>query len=467
MEDLVFDAEDSLPTDGRKLVSRSPRRKQKHQEVPARFRGARQLRPRPRSHPKEGAADPDKQFARSYRSIERNEKHVDAISRASKKSKNLYWRTTPIAKARQFVAPAERERSKSAAIRGQVGQPRGVLTRSPRARCSAPWPSRATCPLDLVNAQQARRALDYLVRLNCRHCSGRRCAAACPRPRTEPRVAHDLRAPRRKSAFSCLRNTGRSRGRRAQRSELSVKAGRVQWPARGAVQLITRPRLATSRSRSMTPRRVSSRAVHRSQEAPRNRHPPFTTSTLQQEAARNLGYSAQRTMRLASSSMKGCRFRRRRHGLITYMRTDSLSLAVDAVRESAKSSPRIRCRGRAEEPRIYKTKSRNAQEAHEAIRPTSAAVLPSKLEARSTPTSHALLAHLETRRSLADGARIVRNRRCRHGPEQAIGRRKWCGSTRAARQRLDTRQAAGYMAVYQDDVATANPKNENDRILRR
>ena len=125
----------------------------------------------------------------------------------------------------------------------------------------------------------------------------------------------------------------------------------------------------------------------------RNPSPPFTTSTLQQEAARKLGYSAQRTMRLAQQLYEGVDFGEGAIGLITYMRTDSLSLAVDAVREMREViAQEYGKEAVAEEPRIYKTKSRNAQEAHEAIRPTSAAVLPSKLEGKVDPDQYKLYA---------------------------------------------------------------------------
>jgi DNA topoisomerase-1 len=118
----------------------------------------------------------------------------------------------------------------------------------------------------------------------------------------------------------------------------------------------------------------------------RNPSPPFTTSTLQQEAARKLGYSAQRTMRLAQQLYEGVDFGEGSIGLITYMRTDSVNLAVDAVNEMREVIAREYGKEAvAEEPRVYKTKSRNAQEAHEAIRPTSAAILPSKLEGKIDP----------------------------------------------------------------------------------
>src|SRR5262249_10944084 len=97
----------------------------------------------------------------------------------------------------------------------------------------------------------------------------------------------------------------------------------------------------------------------------RNPAPPFTTSTLQQEAARKLGFSAQRTMRLAQQLYEGVDFGDGAVGLITYMRTDSVNLANEAVQEirqvivanyGQESLP--------ESPRVYKTKSKNAQEAH-------------------------------------------------------------------------------------------------------
>ena len=98
-------------------------------------------------------------------------------------------------------------------------------------------------------------------------------------------------------------------------------------------------------------------------------------------------------MRLAQQLYEGVDFGEGAIGLITYMRTDSLSLAVDAVREMREViAKEYGKEAVAEEPRIYKTKSRNAQEAHEAIRPTSAAVLPSKLEGKVDPDQYKLYA---------------------------------------------------------------------------
>ncbi|MCS6948238.1 MAG: DNA topoisomerase, partial [Steroidobacteraceae bacterium] len=123
-------------------------------------------------------------------------------------------------------------------------------------------------------------------------------------------------------------------------------------------------------------------AIERKQRR-RNPAPPFTTSTLQQEAARKLGFSAQRTMRLAQQLYEGVDYGEGAVGLITYMRTDSVNLANEAITELREVAAKLYgADAIPPEPRHYKTKARNAQEAHEAIRPTSAAVLPQLLEGR-------------------------------------------------------------------------------------
>src|SRR6202020_3001355 len=109
----------------------------------------------------------------------------------------------------------------------------------------------------------------------------------------------------------------------------------------------------------------------------RNPAPPFTTSTLQQEAARKLGFSAQKTMRVAQQLYEGVDIGEGQVGLITYMRTDSLNLAQEAVGQIRDVIVQLYgVAGLADEVRVYRTKSANAQEAHEAIRPTDARIVP-------------------------------------------------------------------------------------------
>ena len=118
----------------------------------------------------------------------------------------------------------------------------------------------------------------------------------------------------------------------------------------------------------------------------RNPAPPFTTSTLQQEAARKLSFSAQKTMRVAQQLYEGIDTGEGTVGLITYMRTDSLNIAQEAIGQIREVIQKLYGQvGLSDEPRVFKTKSKNAQEAHEAIRPTAASVLPADIESRLEP----------------------------------------------------------------------------------
>ena len=113
----------------------------------------------------------------------------------------------------------------------------------------------------------------------------------------------------------------------------------------------------------------------------RNPAPPFTTSTLQQEAARKLYFTAQRTMRTAQQLYEGIEINGETIGLISYMRTDSVNLAQEAVAEiRALISERFGAGSVPDSPHVYKTRSKNAQEAHEAIRPTSVLRLPEDMK---------------------------------------------------------------------------------------
>ena len=128
-----------------------------------------------------------------------------------------------------------------------------------------------------------------------------------------------------------------------------------------------------------------------SKPAKRNPSAPFTTSTLQQEASRKLHYSASRTMQIAQQLYEGMDIGGETVGLITYMRTDGVQMADEAIQQSrqvigAEFGPNYV----PEEARVYKSKAKNAQEAHEAIRPTDLSRLPKSLTSTLTKDQHAL-----------------------------------------------------------------------------
>ncbi|HKQ16097.1 MAG TPA: type I DNA topoisomerase, partial [Steroidobacteraceae bacterium] len=195
----------------------------------------------------------------------------------------------------------------------------------------------------------------------------------------------------------------------------------------------------------------------------RNPSPPFTTSTLQQESARKLGFGAQRTMRLAQQLYEGVDFGEGAVGLITYMRTDSVNLANEAVQEirqvigtmyGAESLP--------EAPRIYKTKSKNAQEAHEAIRPTSAAVTPERLEGH-IDADQLKLYSLIWKRAVASQMEPAVYDTVAVDLVPGPGAQR-AGATAVLRANGSTLVKPGYIAVYKEGVDDSSD-DDNDRIL--
>ena len=174
-------------------------------------------------------------------------------------------------------------------------------------------------------------------------------------------------------------------------------------------------------------------AVDRKQRK-RNPAPPFTTSTLQQEAARKLGFSAQKTMRVAQQLYEGVDIGEGQVGLITYMRTDSLNLSQEAIGQIRDVIVQLYGQaGLAEEPRIFRTKSKNAQEAHEAIRPTAANVVPGDIESKLESDQFRLYSLIWKRTVACQMAPADLRHRCGGN----AGRRGRPAAHRTARERLD------------------------------
>ena len=350
--------------------------------------------------PKEGAVDPKRKFAMKYDIIERNERHVDAISRALKKSKSLYLATDPdregeaiswhlheLLKERGDLKDKTVHRVAfyeitKGAIREAIQEPRELS-------------------LDLVNAQQARRALDYLVGFNLspllwkkvrRGLSAGRVQSPALRMICEREAEIQAFVPQEYWTLDAQGEHTKQvfplrlieyRGQKVEQFSFTNEASareveRTLRAAAGAPATGALGASDTGAGRGTLEVLTIDRKQRR-----RNPSPPFTTSTLQQEAARKLGFSAQRTMRLAQQLYEGVDYGEGSVGLITYMRTDSVNLANDAVAEIRQVVGKLYgADSLSEEVRVYKTKSRNAQEAHEAVRPTSAAITPQLIEGR-------------------------------------------------------------------------------------
>jgi len=334
--------------------------------------------------PKEGAVDPEAGFAMNYQLVERNERHVEAIAKALKKAKSLHLATDPDREGEAiawhlYEILKLRGELKHKAVHRVVFHE--ITRNAVREAVAAP----RELSLDLVNAQQARRALDYLVGFNLspllwkkvrRGLSAGRVQSPALRMICEREAEIAAFEPREYWSIDAL----------GEHTEQSFPLKLTEFRGKKVEQFSFTDEAAASdaergiKAAAAPDSRLTVLQVDRKQRR-RNPAPPFTTSTLQQEASRKLGFSAQRTMRVAQQLYEGVDTGEGNVGLITYMRTDSVSLAGEAVQEIREVIARLYGpEAVAEEVRVYKTKSKNAQEAHEAIRPTSAGIIPADIE---------------------------------------------------------------------------------------
>jgi DNA topoisomerase-1 len=332
--------------------------------------------------PKEGAVDTKNDFAMKYQVIERNEKHVKAIMRALKKADALYLATDPDREGEAISWHlAELLREKGALDAKPVH--RVVFHEITKQAVQEAVANPRELSDDLVGAQQARRALDYLVGFNLS-------------PLLWKKVQRGLSAGRVQSPAL----------RMIVERELEIEAfkAREYWTIEADVSKEDQPfvsRLVSYKGEKVEQFSFENEAAARDVEKTildaahgalnvlsvskkqRRRNPaaPFTTSTLQQEASRKLGFNTQRTMRVAQKLYEGIELPGEGNvGLISYMRTDSVTLAASAVDEMRRViADRYGSKNVPESPREFKNKSKNAQEAHEAIRPTSVSYIPEEI----------------------------------------------------------------------------------------
>lgn len=331
---------------------------------------------------KNGAVDPEHGFSMRYELVDRNKKHVDAIAREAKKSDAIYlatdldregeaisWHICEILKEKNLLKdkPVYRvvfSEITPKAVKESIDHPR-------------------TVSMELVNAQQARRALDYLVGFNLSPLLWRKVNPGLSAGRVQspalrmivereaeidkfvPREYWHLETPLEKDKTEFTAKLWTYEKQKLKQFDIEN-----EQQANGM-----RSAIIDSSGGTLTVKDIQKK------QRKRNPAPPFITSTLQQEAARKLGFTTQRTMRIAQQLYEGIDIGGSQQGLITYMRTDSLHLANDALAELRSTIEKhFGADMLPEKPNFFKTKSKNAQEAHEAIRPTSSSTTPQSLK---------------------------------------------------------------------------------------
>jgi DNA topoisomerase-1 len=334
--------------------------------------------------PKEGAVDPAHHFAMKYQVVERNQKHVDAISRALKKAKSLYLATDPDREGEAISWHLYELLKAQGELEGKDVQ-RVVFYEITKNSVREAMASPRELSVDLVNAQQARRALDFLVGFNLSPLLWKKVRPGLSAGRVQSPALRMI-CEREDEIAAFVAREYWSIDAELEHSEQKFPGKLVEYRGAKVEQFsFTTEQQAREVEHSLlraAAGELTVLTVDRKQRK-RNPAPPFTTSTLQQEAARKLGFSAQKTMRVAQQLYEGVDIGEGQVGLISYMRTDSLNLAQEAVGQIREVIVQLYgAAGLSEEPRVYRTKSKNAQEAHEAIRPTAANVLPADIESK-------------------------------------------------------------------------------------
>jgi DNA topoisomerase-1 len=332
--------------------------------------------------PKEGAVVPDDDFAMKYVVIEKNAHHVKAIADTLKKYDELLLATDP-----------DREGEAIAYHLAELMEEKGLLKEKPVRRVVFHEITKSAIvdaidksrelSMDLVNAQQARRALDYLVGFNLSPLLWRKVRPGLSAGRVQSPALRMI-VERELEIESFIAKEYWSIEADLIKDKQPFTAKLVELKGEKLKQFsITNESEASSAIALLNKASQGSLLIKNIEKKKRKRNPsaPFTTSTLQQEASRKLGFGAQRTMRIAQQLYEGIDIGEGAVGLITYMRTDSVNLAGVAVEEIRQViEDRYGKDALPASPHIYKTKAKNAQEAHEAIRPTFANVHPDEIK---------------------------------------------------------------------------------------
>ncbi|WP_298207085.1 type I DNA topoisomerase [Ferrovum sp.] len=407
--------------------------------------------------PKSGAVDPNTNFSMKYQLVERNKKHVDAIMRAVKSADHVFLATDPDREGEAIAwhlveilrpllegKPFERvvfyEITQNA-IRDAVAHPRALS-------------------LPLVNAQQARRALDYLVGFNLSPLLWKKIRRGLSAGRVQS-PALRLIVEREQQITAFRQEEYWTLHLESLKEAQPFQARLVQWAGEKLQTLsITSEDQQRAWLDSLKDQPAQVRTVERKQ---RQRHPaaPFTTSTLQQESVRKLGFTTDRTMKIAQQLYEGIDIGSGAVGLISYMRTDSVQLSQEALTDIR---DHIQTNFAAEflpgKPVFYANKTKNAQEAHEAIRPTSIARTPESMREHLAPDQFRLY-EMIWKRTVASQMTSAQF--------DTVSVDISVGSQALFRATGQTMTFAGFIVVYREDVdeapAAHTEGDESDRRL--
>ncbi|MFT9400200.1 type I DNA topoisomerase [Acetobacter sp.] len=340
--------------------------------------------------PKDGSVRPDEGFAMSWQADERGTKQVAAIIKALRGAKTLYLATDPDREGEAISWHVRSMLEEKKVLKG-VDVQRVTFNEITKSAIKHAMAHPRELDFPLIEAYLARRALDYLVGFTLspvlwRKLPGSKSAgrvqSVALRLICEREAEIEVFQPREYWTVAAALTTPAGAPFTARLTHLNGKK-LDQFDLNTAD-------LAEAARKTVEGETLSVSSVER-RKVKRNPQPPFTTSTLQQEASRKLGMGAQVTMRTAQQLYEGIELGGETVGLITYMRTDGVQMAQEAINAiRSHIGKQIGPDYVPQQARHYSSKAKNAQEAHEAIRPTDVFRTPSSVAGYLTPDQRRL-----------------------------------------------------------------------------
>ena len=421
--------------------------------------------------PRDGAVDPEHDFAMKYQVIERNEKHVNAIKRELKKADTLLLATDPDREG-EAISWHLVELLKEQGLLKDKQVRRVVFHEITKRAVQDAVANPRELGHDLIDAQQARRALDYLVGFNLSPLLWRKIKAGLSAGRVQtpalrmiceredeieafvPEEYWSVAAELSKDDQPFQARLTMLRDEKVK--QFTIDSAELADAAKAHLLEGARAQADAGTGGVGEAGTLVATVVEKKQRR-RNATAPFTTSTLQQEASRKLGFGAQRTMRTAQGLYEGVDVGEGTVGLITYMRTDSITLSRDCLDELRTLIPeRFGADYLPGSVNVYKNKSKNAQEAHEAIRPTSVMRAPETVKRFLNDDQNKLYA-LIWKRTVA--SQMI------HATIDQVAVDLACGDGNAFRATGSTIRHPGFMRVYREDMDDAKKGDDEDRVL--
>lgn len=337
--------------------------------------------------PKTGAVDPENSFSMRYEAIEKNAKAVTAISKALKKADTLYLATDPDREGEAISWHLHELLKEKGELKNKLVH-RVVFHEVTKSAVQDAIKNPRDLASNLVDSQQARRALDYLVGFNLSPLLWKKIQRGLSAGRVQsPALRMIAEREKEIQAFEPREYWTIEADLEHQKNNFNAKLTQFKEDKVKQFTIENTQYAAEIKTILLDKATGGELLVEAVIKKQRKRQPaaPFITSTLQQEAVRKLGFTAQRAMRTAQQLYEGIDVGEGAVGLITYMRTDSVNLAQEAIVEIRELiSTRYGKHSLPDDPRVFKTKSKNAQEAHEAVRPTSINRVPQDIKSSLT-----------------------------------------------------------------------------------